>query len=247
MSIVSLFRSRARLVAIAVAFAASAFATQTSRADLQLTIWQDANTPLVLTSGTSPLNFSGTDVAFPDFTFSGFSVTSNVATPASQAELKATGTISVGGLAADATLNIIVSTDGYGFPTGPNYLLGSSGSYTEALTNSDDSFYFQSGQDPGNALDTFTNASAGFTFQLGNSAGSHNETPVALVSGTPYSLSQKLVFKITSLSSGAVLQPTVSTTLVGNAVVPEPSSLILAGLGSLGLLVGAFVRKRRGR
>jgi hypothetical protein len=205
-------------VAVAMNWAANARANQ-----LEITISENGYTPTVVSALPSgqTLTLSGTYAGAPDFYFPGFTATSNSVPGSAQGRIEGTGSIVL--IGDPQTLTIIVS-DEFTTPSGPNYQMSSSSSYTSVLSGSGGSFTFQSfGQTVPSALDDYVPLSGS------GSIGPPSITPFTATNG--YTLTQDYVWTATGETFS--FSPTGSTIV---SAVPEPSSLInLAGLGSLAL------------
>jgi PEP-CTERM motif len=213
-------------LALALAWAGGARA-----GSLSVSIQETGFTADVFTapSGTSITLSGAYSNAAPDFFFPGFTASSTLGS--SEGQLLGTGTIE--SLAPGSTLTILISDDGYTAPAGPNYTMGSSSSYSGTPFGS---LTFQSFATPGQSLFGMTITSAGTVYNPLASHGSNDEPPTSFSSSTGYTLTQKYVW-----TSGSALLNLLGSTVVANAV-PEPSSLVLFGLGSIGLIV---VQRRR--
>jgi len=144
---------------------------------------------------------------------------------------------------AGHVLHITISGSGYTHPITPPDIIGTSsigGSISQTATA--DTLTFQS----------FVNAS-GFGVQspsIGgvpkSVGGSYNNSlfPTYLITSlsSPYSLTEKLDVTLSGRNDKIGYQ---SQTTLQNVVTPEPSSLVLAGFGALGL-IGYGLRRRKG-
>jgi hypothetical protein len=216
-----------------------------ARADLVITVQEDSSTPVVLLdivgSPTSDLS-GGASATLPDYkvTVQGGESDQNDDTLSELLSSATSITRTTGG--ASHVLHISIVGTGYTMPTTPPNVGGvnSIGGTTLTLaTPSTDSLSFQG---------TVTGASPpAFTPPL---------TPVINAVGGWVGVSQSAV--ITTLSSPFNILQTLTLTLNGNGdkinysastdltslTAPEPSSLVLAGLGGLGLL-GYGLRRRK--
>lgn len=212
-----------------------------ARATLAILVQEDGTT-YDLISGSSPQNITG--FSTPNFTIDSFTATS--AETASQGNIQGVGSIDTGNSdGVTHVLTIIVSEDSFTNPSGPNFVLGSSSSYTAVpiVGANPDGYMFQSFATPGQSLFGMTVPSPGTLYAPIEASGSNNESPTPFTSTSGYTLTQVYTWTDTG-PTVAILQPTGSTvaTAGSSSLVPEPSSLVLFGLGSLGLLV---VSRRR--
>jgi hypothetical protein len=223
-----------------------------SQATFAVKIWEDNNAPATFSQATGgTINLNGSNAAYPDFSFSGFGVTSNSNVADTQAKLTSTGTINpsqIDGLAH--TLTILVSDNNFTFPPGASYLLQSSESYSELFTGSTDNYKFQSFVTPGaNLFDMTHTASPGFLFSNigGTGSGSNNEANISFGTTLPFTMTQELVINLSNpIPTVTGFQPTGSSVVTAQAV-PEPASLTMAliGVGSVGIF--QWIRRRRQR
>jgi hypothetical protein len=191
---------------------------------------------LSASSGTT-LTLSGPYAAAPDFSFTGFTVTSNAdLTSGVQGELMGTGGILPAGTGTH-TLTILVSDNGFTFPAGPDYFTHSSSSFTAVnIATSADTFEFQSYSTPGQQLFGTAVPNPRDTYSPLAASGSGPTSTVVFTSTTGYTLTQR--YEWTSTGSTALFQATGSTI---TQLVPEPASWVMALVGivgSLGLAMG---------
>jgi len=134
-------------------------------------------------------------------------------------------------------LVIVAYDDGFTLPAGPVYQLSSSSSYTASVgsDSTGDSFFFFSVSGPPTTSVDVTQ-SPGHNYSPLGSSGSFNETPVVVNAAPGYSLGQGYAW--TSLGTGSIFSPTGLSVIT---TIPEPSSVALLGLGTIGL----FVIRRR--
>jgi hypothetical protein len=215
-----------------------------ARADLTVSIQEGANTPTIVSTTDSPtggiIALNGTFAGAPDFFFDGFTLTSTLTGP-TPGNITGTGTIDSG---AAGTLTILVSDNLFVNPPGPHYQLNSTSSYTGSFPHSStDSLSFQSFAAAGSDLFGTSFPSPGHTYSPLGGNGAFNEASTLFTAPSGYTLTQKYVW--VSNASGDALQPTGSTTAIFTNAIPEPSSLALFGLGSLGSFVILHRRRRR--
>jgi hypothetical protein len=194
---------------------------------------------LSASSGTT-LTLSGAYAAAPDFSFTGFTVTSNAnLTSGVHGELMGTGGILPAGTGTH-TLTILVSDDGFTFPAGPDYFTHSSSSYTAInIATSADTFEFQSYSTPGQQLFGTAMPNPQDTYSPLAASGSSGPTStVVFTSTTGYTLTQR--YEWTSTGSTALVQATGSTI---SQLVPEPASWVMALVGIVGSLGLARVQR----
>ena len=180
------------------------------------------------------ISLVGSYSQLPDFTFVGFAETSN--SPGSTAgQLGGTGTIL--SVNPGHSLQMVFYDDGFSLPAGPSYSLRSSSGYT-AVIGSDsegDSFFSQSAAGP--SLMSLT-SSPGHLYSPLGSNDSFDESPVTFSSSPGYVLEQ--TYRWSSNGTDTVFQPNGSS--VVSAAIPEPSSLVLLGVGAVGLFL---IHRRR--
>jgi PEP-CTERM motif len=230
-------------IAVLMSFAGNAGADT-----LFLSIQEDNGPVTVLSTTGTTINAMGSYSGVTDFSFaSGFSATATLGS--TQGKLNGTGTIESTS-SAHHTLTIKISEGAYTQPAGPNYVMGSSSSYTDIfLSNSStDTLSFQSFATAGSVQFGTGVASPGFTYNpLQNlgvgqpGGGSDNEANTNFAAPSGYTLTEIYVWN--SYGANDSLNPTGST--IVSAAVPEPSSLILLTLGSVGIVVTRLRRRRR--
>ena len=199
------------------------------RAGLTLSVAEnDASlTQIVVAQSGGSFTINGIFLGAPDFTFSNFTVTSTLG--ATQGELQASGTITDTG--APASFHIVIEDDGYTMPAGPDYVMNGSLSY------SSNSLGFLNFFSTANGVN-----SPGVSFPHPiQGSGSQNDTPTPFTSGSGYSITQTYNWGRPDTGESLTLH---GSTIVANAV-PEPSSAMLFGLGSIGLVL--ISRRRRCR
>jgi hypothetical protein len=216
-------------IILAVTWAASA-----SAGTIAISLSEDgglATGVLSASSGTT-LTLSGPYAAAPNFSFNGFTVTSNAnLTSGVQGELMGTGGIVPLGTGTH-TLTILVSDDGFTFPAGPDYFTHSSSSYTAVnIGTRADSFMFQSFSTPGQDLYGMAVPNPQDTYSPLAASGSRPRSTVVLTSNTGYTLTQR--YEWISTGSTTLFQPTASTI---TQLVPEPASWVMALIGIVGSL-----------
>jgi hypothetical protein len=155
---------------------------------------------------------------------------------------------------ADLTIENVNAGDGHLFiklgdtdftspTTPPNILMESHVGGTIPVADASNTLTFQSYVD--NVTPNGQNTTVGITTGAqtpGITGGSFNDTTSTLIASlsAPYSITE---FFDLHLSEGSRFNFSSSTTLT--SVVPEPSSMAIAGLGALGL-IGYGIRRRRG-
>jgi PEP-CTERM motif-containing protein len=239
-------------VAAGLAWAGDARAGST----LAIEIFEGSNTPYMVSASTGPGGFLNIDTsstlladAAPDFTFNSFGVTSSESS--TQATIHGVGSINTTATGA-VTLTVLVSQTGYTMPPGPGYSMASSSSYTASPGNSD-TLAFQSFASSTQTLFAKDIPSPGVTYNPVGFSGSNDESPnTPFTASAGYTLTEQFVWTTSGDGSsiGALLQPTGST-IVTAAAVPEPSSLVLLSVASIGLVaIGrrrCATRSRRGQ
>ena len=214
------------------------------RADLEVEIQETGYTATTLTTssgGSIPL--SGTYAGAPDFSFpggTGFTASSTLGS--TQGILQGNG--EVDSLSSGSqTLTIMITDTGYTQPVGPGYLMDSNSAYTFSGTSSSDSFSFQSFATAGQVAFGTAVPSPGHTYSPLMIFGSDNfdEGNTSFSAGSGYTLTQSYTWVSTGAGDDLLLSG--HTTAISTSVVPEPSSLVMFGLGSLGL--GVVVMRRQ--
>jgi PEP-CTERM motif len=190
------------------------------------------------TSSFSNISISGTySSSAPDFTFNGFTASSSQAS--AEGSLGGVGSIVVN--VPSAVLTIQITETGFTLPPGPNYSMASSSSYTFNGFGTADTLSFQSFATPGQVPFGTGVPSPGHLYDpvLAFGSDSYNEANTPFSAGSGYTLTETFVWTVNSTGTFPDfdnLQPTGQTTVSG-ASVPEPSSLVLAGLGLLPMVV----------
>ncbi len=181
--------------------------------------------PVAAASGFGPsgnhITFGGAFLAAPDFTFSVFTAISKFG--ATQGELQVFGTIQDTG--APASLQLVIEENGYTMPAGPNYVMNGSLSYSSTSTGS--LSFFSTANEVNSPGVSFPAPIAG--------SGNQNDTPTPFTSGSGYSITQTYNWG-SALNGESLTLNRLGSTIVANAV-PEPSSVVLFGLGSIGLFL----------
>jgi hypothetical protein len=234
-----------RILLLGIALALS-WAGNATAGTLAIELAEDGGTPMVVASQSSggTLVLMGTYTEAPDFSFAGFSVTSNAnLTSALQGELQGVGTITPIGTGTH-TLTIIASDNGFTLPGSSKYETSSSSSYTDVLNplaTSSDTYKFQSFSTPGQNLFGTAVPNPLDTYSPLTPSDSGPTTLVYWTSGPQYTLTQR--YDWVSTGQSLVFQPTGSTI----TTVPEPASWVLAVLGLGGSLGLASIHRSRRR
>jgi len=233
-----------RPIALAALVAISLIGTA-ARADLILTVQEDAGpvqTFTVLGAPTTDPTFSQTTVTTPDYTIK---VLGGEANQNSEAQLlSSTTSITNSTGSAGHTLNITITGTGYTGPTTPPNITALShigGTVATVSAGSTNSLSFTS-----NVIPAVFGPPGPFTPQTPSitSVGSYSNDQTRTITGlsAPFNMVETLAVVLNALN--AKINYSSSTTLTPNTAVPEPSTLAVAGIGSLGL-IGCGLRRRR--
>lgn len=204
-----------------------------ARADLQIALAEDGGPATVVYDGPSngssgPLN--GIFTAAPDFLFNDLSATSFFGSPSTLGTDDSIIALSPG----SHSLTILISDNEYNVPAGPNYVMGSSSGYT-AASDPGGTATFQSFATPGMVPTGLpfgmAIGSPGAVYTPINLSGSSTEASTNFSAPGRYTLTEEITW--TPSTSGSIFDVTGSTTV---SAVPEPSSLVLFGLGSIGMI-----------
>jgi hypothetical protein len=247
---ISLFR---RPIVLA-AFVAIGLLGTSARADLIITVQENSGAVQTFTvagSPSSPGGVSGaTSFTTPDYSISILSgKETQLAGPPPISELQS-ATVSVTNTTGGTgdVLHITVTGTGYTAPTAPPNISGLSHiGATFSLVTATDSLAFQS------LVPTAVFAAPGpFTPQSdtfsapGSFSNDQNRTITAL--GAPYTITE--TYAVVLNEKNDTINFSGSTTLTGTVVpphvIPEPSTMALAGLGGLGLIGYGLRRRARG-
>ena len=193
-------------------------------------------------TGTSTLGFTGT-IGGVYFDLSVAGVTNSPGTTSLSTLNLNTGTIANTSTAAGSAISITTSASGYTAPTGTVTASSTmSGSLTAGNLTSGS---FTASSDIYNpAVQSFSASGNDQSFSATNSA----VTLTNFGATTPYSASETIGFTLAA-STGANTQEVsgiTSNLTLSAAVVPEPSTLAIAGLGALGFGAHAWRRVRKG-
>jgi hypothetical protein len=220
-----------------------------ARADLYIKIFETGFTPVEITapstnggttdiqlSDLTPAQLTALGNAAPDFTFNDFNGQSTLGS--SQGELLGSADVTNSGNAG--TLTIVVSETGFVSPPGPSYQMSNSAGYTSTIVSgATDMFVYQGFANSGsNMYGMGTPGTPPYVlnpipfFNSDNSATTY--TPFTS-SSAGYTLTQTYTWVSNAGFVGDELLFHGSTIIT--ASVPEPSSLVLLGLGSMGLII----------
>jgi len=162
------------------------------------------------------------------------------------------GTVLSGG----DTLTIQSAATNLTLPLFTPLTLGSTGTVSFVSSSAGDSMSFQSFLDPNNATSGFPTSfgvgtgTSGFTLTSpgGTTSNAGTDTPVPDISrGGLYALSNITTITITAQANTSISttgDTTATPQVNSTAIVPEPSTMAIAGLGALGM-IGYGLRRRK--
>jgi hypothetical protein len=213
-----------------------------ARADLTIKIFEAGDTPYVVSSNSGSVAIDPASAllsaAAPDYTFTAFSATSNAPVAGVPGTVTSIGNVAnLTGTGTPSTLFILVSDDTFTNPA--TTTLTSSSGYTSLSVAS--TLTFQSWATAGANLFGMGPSTTFSDFGSLGLSGSDNPPPVSFVNAGDYTITQEYVYSSSFATEN--LQPHGSS-IVAGASVPEPSSMVLLGLGSLGL---ALIHRHRRR
>ncbi len=221
-----------------------------ARADLEILLSTNGTTWTKVAHDTSGGTASYSSKNFGGFNVSVLSDDSNSPGTSSLAYLEGSSVHVTNNNSGVATLYIKLSDTGFTSPTTPpNILLDSQIGGSVTVGGSSNALTFQSYVDPKDGEATLTGFTTGAqtpnitgTDGHGHSQKSYSDDRSILIeSGLTSTYSITEYFKVT-LNKGSQIGFQSSTDLT--AMTPEPSSLVLAGLGALGL-IGYRLRRRQ--
>jgi hypothetical protein len=214
-----------------------------ARADLEIQLSTDGTTWTPVsqaTSGTSAIYSNSAFQGLFDVSMLGADSNSPGTTPPAYLEGSDTHVANIS--SGIATLYIKLSDTGFTSPLNPPaILLDSQIGTTVTVGGKDNALTYQSYVDPSNGEATLTGFTTGPQMPsiTGSPKSSNDDTSKLITSGLTSTYSITEYFKIT-LDGGSQINFSSGTNL---SAVPEPSSLMLTGLGALGL-IGYGLRRR---